>query len=484
MDDETITFEPQPGPQTAFLETKADIAIYGGAAGGGKSHALLMEPLRHYDNPNFSAVLFRRTSPQLTIPGGLWPESVEMYQPFGVVPVQAPRYRNTFPSGMTVTLAHMQYEGDRLDWQGSQITFIGYDELTHFTELQFFYMLSRLRSKAGVPGFVRATTNPDAESWVRTFIDWWIGKDGFPIQKRSGVLRWMSRRDNDIVWGNSKEELMEEYGIDERKIKSVTFIPATLSDNKILEAKDPDYRANLEMLPMLERQRLLKGNWNITQKGDVFEASWFEVVNTWPKECRIVRFWDLAGTDPDRPKAKRKRNADPDYTAGPLLGEYEGVFYIIDMRRFRKGPKDVEDKIKHTAKVDGRETPVRMWQDPAQAGVSQIDNYSRKVLIGFDFMGVHIPGRLDQICGPFASAAERGLIKVVRGEWNQALFNELEGLWGGHDDQLAGLLGAFLELTLDEEGPSVHAAGTGSYDDEDEEERTLADDLDEPSFWS
>lgn len=447
-----------------------------------------MEPLRHYDNPYFRCVLFRRTSPQLTIPGGLWPESVEMYRPFGAIPIQVPRYKNTFPSGMSVTLAHMQYEGDRLDWQGSQITLVGYDELTHFTELQFFYMLSRLRSDAGVRGYVRAATNPDANSWVRGFIDWWIGKDGFPIKERSGVLRWMSRAGNDIIWADTKEELMAEHGLDERKVKSVTFIPARLEDNPILEDKNPDYRANLELLPKLERERLLHGNWNVTQKGEVFEASWFEVVNTWPKECRLVRFWDLAGTDPDRPKAKRKRkrNADPDYTAGPLLGEYEGIFYIIDVRRFRKGPKKVEDRIRHTAQVDGVAVPVRMWQDPAQAGVAQIDNYGRKVLLGFDFLGVTIPGRLDQICGPFASAAERGTVKVVRGEWNQALFNELEGLWGGHDDILAGLLGAFLELTLDEERPSLHTAGDRSDSDEEsdqDEDQRFSDALENDEFW-
>ncbi len=476
--------KPQPGPQTAFLETTADIAIYGGAAGGGKSYALLLEPLRHYDNPNFRAVLFRRTSPQLTIPGGLWPESVEMYHPFGAHPVQIPRYRNTFPSGMVVTLAHMQYEGDRLDWQGSQITMIGYDELTHFTELQFFYMLSRLRSRAGVPGYVRATTNPDAESWVRTFIDWWIGADGFAIPERSGVIRWMTREGDDIVWANSKEELMKRNGVDEHRVKSVTFIPATLADNKILEKADPAYRANLEMLPKMEREILLKGNWNITQKGEIFEAAWFEVVDTWPKECRMLRFWDLAGTDPEKAKNKRKKpSGDPDYTAGALLGELDGIFYICDMRRFRKNPKDVEDRIKHTADIDGKGVvPARMWQDPAQAGKAQIDHYGRNVLKGHDFMGVQIPGRLDQIVGPFASAAERGHVKVVRGNWNLALFNELEGLWEGHDDQLAAIIGAYLELALDEEAPGVHSVGSGSYDDEDEPERTMADDSDD-WFW-
>lgn len=474
---------PQQGPQTAFLQTEADICIYGGAAGGGKSHAILMEPLRHYDNPKFKAVIFRRTNPMIAMPGGLWDEAAKMYGAFNTRPVESPRYRHTFPSGMTVTFSHMQLERDKLNWQGSQFSLVCFDELTHFTESQFFYMISRLRSDAGVPGYVRASTNPDADSWVREFIGWWIDDEGFPDPEKAGKTRYMCRLQDDIVWADSREELIEEHGAPENGIKSVTFIPATVQDNKALLNNDPAYLSNLQILPRMERERLLRGNWDIRQGGEILEGAWFEVVNTWPAEAKMVRFWDLAGTDPDKPKSRRKRNSsgDPDYTAGVLMGEHEGVFYIADVRRFRKSPKDVEDRIKHTADIDGKYMPVRMWQDPAQAGVAQIDNYGRKVLLGYDFQGVHIPGRLDQMIGPFASAAERGCIKLVRGKWNRDFVNEMEGLWEGHDDQLAAALGAFNHLTVDYDPVTVHYAGEKGPEHDPHQE--LIKNVNDDSFW-
>ena len=87
-----------------------------------------------------------------------------------------------FLSGAKVTFAHMLYEKDKYSWQGSQICFLGFDELCHFSENQFFYMLSRNRSVCGVKPYVRATCNPDVDSWVANFISWWIDQEtGYPI---------------------------------------------------------------------------------------------------------------------------------------------------------------------------------------------------------------------------------------------------------------------------------------------------------------
>src|SRR5690606_2742766 len=171
MDVEQQIIAPQPGPQTAFLSTSADIAIYGGAAGGGKSWALLLEPLRHIHNPKFGGVIFRRESKQVTNEGGLWDESEKIYPLVGAKP-RVGDLQWVFPSGCCLTFAHLQHETDKLSWQGSQIAFIGFDELTHFTRTQFFYMLSRNRSLCGVAPYIRATTNPDADSWVAEFIAW------------------------------------------------------------------------------------------------------------------------------------------------------------------------------------------------------------------------------------------------------------------------------------------------------------------------
>ena len=180
----------QPGAQEAFLRSRADIVVYGGAAGGGKSWALLMEPLRHVDNGEFGAVIFRRTYPQITNEGGLWDTSEKIY-PHCRATAKLSTLEWLFPAGCRLKFAHMQYEKDRFEWDGAQIAFLGFDQLEHFTWRQFFYMLSRNRSICGVKPYIRATCNPDPDHWLRTFMRWWINDStGRAIPSRAGVIRW------------------------------------------------------------------------------------------------------------------------------------------------------------------------------------------------------------------------------------------------------------------------------------------------------
>ena len=146
-------------------------------AGGGKTWALVFEPLRHIENKDFGFVTFRRTSTQIRNEGGLWDESRKMYSLFGANPVET-MLEWRFPSGCKGKFTHLEHEKNVYDHQGAQIPLIMFDELTHFTKFQFFYMLSRNRSTCGVRPYVRATCNPDATSWVRQFIDWYIGPNG------------------------------------------------------------------------------------------------------------------------------------------------------------------------------------------------------------------------------------------------------------------------------------------------------------------
>jgi len=180
-----LDLKPLPGPQKDFFETTADIAIYGGAAGGGKTWALEVEPLRHVQLvQGFGGVIFRRTSNQIRNEGGMWDESFSIYPSCGATPFETTLEWIFPPFENRIRFAHMEHEKNRFDWQGAQIPYIGWDELTHFTEEMFFYMLSRNRSTCGVKPYIRATTNPDADSWVAEFIEWWT-----PTGRTAGCSR-------------------------------------------------------------------------------------------------------------------------------------------------------------------------------------------------------------------------------------------------------------------------------------------------------
>jgi len=295
----TATISGQPGPQTDFLRSSADICVYGGAAGGGKTVGLILEPLRHATRvANFTAVFFRRTTPQITNPGGLWDESQEFYPRVGGTPHVGMREWR-WPRGGKIKFSHLQFDSTVYDWQGAQITLICFDELTHFTAHQFFYMVSRNRSTCGVRPYIRATCNPDADSWVADFLVWWIDSEtGLPIPERAGMLRHYVRVAEKTIWADRPEELVqylpqpEDFppSIEPPRPISVTFIPATVFNNPILLRANPEYYAWLLSLPTLERERLLGGNWKIRPAaGLYFKREWCAIVDEVPADLDVVR---------------------------------------------------------------------------------------------------------------------------------------------------------------------------------------------------
>lgn len=321
---------PQPGPQITALQSKADILIYGGQAGGGKTWFLTAEPLRRVHNSGFRGVIFRRTYPQIMGQGGLWEEANALYRPQGGKMREGDKLDVTFPSGATIAFCHLQHEKTKYEYQGHQICYIGFDELTHFTQSQFFYLVSRNRSTCGIRPYIRATCNPDAGSWVATFIEWWIGDDGLPIAERSGKLRYFVRDDQDnLTWADSKQELIDQFPqYTAEQILSVTFVPATLDDNPALTRKDPGYKAKLMAMPRIERLRLLGGNWKVSE-GSLIELEWFKRYQTHPdgsiefphigltfklppNKFRRIATIDTAGTSKE--KAAEQRGDPPSWS--------------------------------------------------------------------------------------------------------------------------------------------------------------------------
>jgi predicted phage terminase large subunit-like protein len=443
---------PQPGPQEDFLTSSSDIVIYGGAAGGGKTYGLLLEGLRHADNAGFRAVIFRRTTPQITNEGGIWDTSLPLYASVGAVPT---KLLHTFPSGARLKFSHLEYDKDCEGYQGAQIAFIGFDELTHFTEHQFWYMLSRNRSMCGVRPYIRATTNPDPDSFVARLIDWWINPaTGYAIPERSGIVRWFVRENNVITWADAKAELL--VGHPERNIedvKSFTFISSLVSDNKILMEKDPGYLGNLKALSLVDRERLLNGNWKIRAcAGTMFRREWFGIVDAMPVARTVVRYWDRAGTEADG-------TGNPDWTSGTKMSmDRRGIFYIEHVSRFQGSPLTVENSIANTASHDGKRCEIGIEQDPGQAGKAEAE-YQVRNLRGYI---VHaVPVHRDKVtrAKAYSAQVEAGNVKLLRGEWNEDFLQEHENFppadGKGKDDQVDSSSGAFMMLASKPRGDAA-----------------------------
>jgi predicted phage terminase large subunit-like protein len=441
---------PEP-PQHAFLYIDwIREALYGGAAGGGKSSALLTAALQYVDVAGYSALLLRRTFRDLGQPDALIPRSKEWLAGTDAT-WNDNDHRWTFPSGATLTFGYLQHEDDKLQYQGAAFQFIGFDELTQFTETQYRYLFSRLRRPkfsemgaeleaagrhlegvqrnqlAQVPLRMRAASNPGGPGH-----DW--------VKLRFGLHR--AEGDANGPYVCHSDAWVRENGR--------VFVPAKVDDNPHLDRED--YEQSLAELDPVTRAHLRSGDWDATEPGDLFRRQWFDICAKAPEGTKWVRFWDLAATEPSQ------ANPDPDWTAGVKLGiTPTGSWVIGDVRRFRLRPDGVETEVAGAAAVDGRGVPIWIEQEPGSSGKNTILHYQRTVLPGFEVRGERSTGSKIERAGPVSSKAEARLIEIVRADWNLAFLDEVEAFpAGGHDDQVDGLSGAFSKLA-NEPGPASTA---------------------------
>ena len=328
--EERALYKPQPGKQTEFLASPADVAIYGGSAGSGKTYGLLLDPLRFFHLDNVNAVILRRTKTQLGLPGSIWAESQKIYGSLGCKP-NLTKMQYKFAKNSYLKFAGIQYESDVNNFQGSVMDFLGFDELTHFSEEQFWYLLSRVRSSgAKMKPYVRATCNPE-NCWVFHLLSWWLDQNtGYPIPERAGKLRWLLRLGNANYWFSNKlaaEQYIQSHDIDERhEPLSFTFIPATINDNQILIKNDPSYYARLSQLKESEKIKLLYGCWLFKPEGKLFKAEWFQTFVIPPREIKVK----LITCD----TASSTKTAN-DYTVFQVWGVAEGKIYLLKQVRGR-----------------------------------------------------------------------------------------------------------------------------------------------------
>ncbi len=444
---ETVEIKPQPRQET-FLSSSSDIAIYGGAAGGGKTWSLLLEPLRHIGNKDFGAVIFRRIIPEITKEGALWDEAGNIYPLLDGKKNQNEHFY-LFPLGAKISFAHLQYEDSIVEWRGAQIPLIEFDQLETFTAKQFFYMLSRNRSTSGVRPYIRATCNPEP-GWLADFLAWWIDKDGYAIPERSGVIRWMVRENDITYWSDTSEELARQHP--NSTPKSVTFILSTVFDNQILLQKDPGYLSNLQALSFVDRERLLGdrrrgGNWKIEPAaGKIFNKAWFEIVDTLPAGIKFfVRFWDFAATK--KQIGTEKKSKDPDFTASVKMGILGDIICIVDCTNEQMGPAQADTAMTNTAAQDGKRTKVR-WEEEGGASGKRDSYRIATMLKEYDARGILSRGDKITRAKPLAAQALAGNVKLLRGAWNDEFLTQMHGQPDlPHDDIMDASSGAYEELT-------------------------------------
>ncbi len=414
---------------------------------GGKSYALLLDALRYAalePVEGFGAVIFRRESPQITNQGGLWDEASGLYSLAKGKPNQKYLSYSWAKHKTRIRFSHMQLETDKEAWQGSQIPYIGWDELTHFLESQFFYMLSRNRSTCGVKPRMRGTTNPDADSWVKRFLAPWVDET-YPNPAKSGEIRHFVREDGQLRW--------LEPGETHPDSKSMTFIEADVHDNPALLKRDPGYLANLKALPLVERERLLNKNWKIRHEGGTkFKKHWFPVLDTVPDDIeKVVRYWDFAATEEVPANSQRD---GPDYTASVKLGRRKpGAFpryVVLDATWDRRSPGKVEEMVKNVAAQDGRACPIYFEEEGGASGKSNTFNFKVRVLEGYEAHGVRSTGSKEVRANTFSSQAEAGNVAVLRAHWNNGYFGFLEPFPSAkvHDDPIDASSGAMEQLFL------------------------------------
>jgi hypothetical protein len=237
-------WRPHNGQQIRFLSSPADEALFGGAAGPGKTECLLMESLRQIANPRYRAILFRRTFSMLEAADGLIDRSQRWFPAYGGV-YNASTHKWVFPSGARIFFGHMQHADDRFNYQGAQFTFIGFDELTEFEERQYLYLFSRNRAprEAGLRVYMRSATNPGnlGHEWVKARF---VTRD---IVNRIRYFAMLEDRDTEVEPGHPLA-------------RSRTYIPAKMQDNPSLAE---DYIKSLEaMQDPVEKARLILGDWD------------------------------------------------------------------------------------------------------------------------------------------------------------------------------------------------------------------------------
>lgn len=429
-----------------FLNSKADIVVFGGGAGSGKSYLGAMDMLKYIHDPLFRGVVVRKLTPQIHGPGGIFETFISLHEKIvgkGKIKIKRKAGVLEYPSGATITFRHCQHEDDKYSFQGWQISSALVDEAQQLSGEILTYIMSRLRTDADMRPNMRMTCNPDKNCALREYVNWYlIEGTGLPDPDKCGVLRYFTMQDSVLIWGDTPEEVQEK--VPGSKPLSFTFISAVVYDNPVLMERQPDYVAWLEGLKRTEKARLLYGDWDAVEEASSYwKSEWCDKV-AYPdgRAVKRVRSWDIAVALPS------DVYPNPDWTAGVLMSKNKEKYYTVEhVNRFRDRFAGVEQRIIEQAKLDGPNVVITLPLDPG----AQAQSYARSFQAKLAEMGYTvklIKPKTDKVhrFGAFASISESGFVRVVESDWTDAYVSELESFTGekkNKDDQVDATSDAF-----------------------------------------
>lgn len=425
----------------------------------GKSYLCLLKALKYaYQDPDFNGVIFRRNSDPVR--QGLFAKAKSIYRPLKPhVKEQAMEMDFRKTHGGHLKFTHLdQVSSAEMNHQGQEYTMVLFDELTQFEQEQFLYLIGRLRSESKTSAFCMATCNPDPDSFVLDWVEWYLDPEGFPDQDKVGKIRYFITKDDKPVFRDTPEELEEEFpeycwvenpNTGEKTHvppMSFTFISASVFDNPALLNGEPRYMAKLKGQTEVMRRRLLEGNWYARAQGsNFFSREWLKKADNLPDDVRIVRAWDKGYSEPS------EKNRHPDYTSSIKMAKDDlGNYYLIGdycdnhhdkgesvLGSFRVSIGQRNKWMLEQAKADETLHNERVQVViPKESGAGKGETEQLIRMFESEMIAVtvadvtNVKFAKEKRFSAFSSAAENGLVYIIESSFNRAtlefFYNQLE----------------------------------------------------------
>lgn len=421
-------------------DDRHDVVIWGGGAGSGKSFLSILDMLiKGYEDKHYRAAIVRRTKEQLRGSGSLWDEMNTMYSSLKTkIKLKEHNLKAQFANGCEIKMNYSDADKDKHNYQGWQCTTFLVDEAQQLREDNVRYLMSRLRSKSTAKHQLKLTCNPQYESFLREWLEkgGYLLESGIPDPEMDGKTVYFAEVGGVMEFRQTLEEFSAQYG-DSVDPQSLVFYSANVTDNPYICKHQPSYVKKLKNLVRIEYERLFLGSWYAKEEASgYFKREWCEVVSKFDLDYtnKQVRAWDKAATLPS------EAYPDPDWSVGikGMIDEH-GDLVVIDMQRFRDRSAVVQRRITEIAEDDGKHVVIAIPRDVGAAG-KESSEYSQALLnkAGFNVVINAARKAKQQRFEPVLIKAQNRQLKVVKADWNQAFFEELEHLdfskRGGHDD--------------------------------------------------